>query len=324
MNRKASWSNPRKGFAARLFRLSKKYDYDKINLDINLKNMSETREFDPQEQIEHRYQRPDFFEDGFDAGGPKPYRYNPDNEALISITRHGEKTPEGELSAKGHEQAAEQGRTREIIGSKVKGYHGPAKRTKQMVETITDVEVGETAVTKDDFEKLNTRMRKQLDYEPLSKAFLEEWKKKGKGAVEWYLSMGPQKFDDESSSADELAERAANLFYRQIRMAGRLNSGSKINLENASHSPTLDVFVARAFQEQIGNDPVNPNGSSTLEKMGGSLKEADNFQIHAKTDENGRLTASLAFRGKEYPVNLALLRQMSEDWIAKQKNEFVK
>ena len=255
----------------------------------------------------------EYYEDGFDLGGPKAYRYNANNEAVISLTRHGEKTPEGDLSVKGHQQAIEQGKSRELIGTRVKGYRGPAKRTGQMVETITDTEVGQADLTKDDFEKLNTRTRTELDYEPLSPAFLAEWKKRGKDALQWYIDQ-PFPFDGRTIEASQLANRAGNLIDREIRMVGKLNSGSKINLENASHSPTLDVFVAKALYKEIQNDPVNPEGTTIIEKMGGGFKEGENFQIKARTDANGRLTATATFRGKEYPINFGTLGQMAGAW----------
>lgn len=161
-------------------------------------------------------------------------------------------------------------------------------------------------------------MRKQLDFNPMSAAFIKarEARPGGlTGSIEWiYENYRDRPYDKDSLSAREMANRAAELFYRHIRLGGRLKDGSRVNLEEVSHTPTLDMFVAEAFREQIEMDPVNPEGSSPFQKMGGGFKEAEQFQILAKTDENGRLSAQFLFRGKVYPVNLKKLRQMAEEW----------
>lgn len=245
---------------------------------------------------------PEYFEDG----------NHPNNEVMMSIYRHGDKTKEGALSEKGLEQAKSIGAGRKIIGQGVKGYHSPIERTKTMVETAIDSMPKD--VSEAEFKKYNTRMRQGLGFLPFSKAAAAEWGKHGANAAEWYFeNYYDQPFDKESLSAKEWAEQTASLLYRHIRMAGRLNEGSKINLEEASHGGALDAFLADAFREQIEKDPVNPTGKTIIAKIGGDIQMADQFQIDTKTDATGRLSAKLLFRGKEYPVNLAKLSQMSEE-----------
>lgn len=263
----------------------------------------------------------------FETGelGPEYYDNgnNPDNEVVMSVYRHGDKTKEGALSEKGIEQAAEIGVGRKIIGKGVKGYHSPIERTKTMVETAIDsipknVSAGE-------FKKYHTRMRKGLGFLPFSKAAAAEWGKHGSSAAEWYFeNYYDQPFDKDSLSAKEWAEQTASLFYRHIKMTGRLNKGSKINLEEASHGGCLDAFLADAFREQIKKDPVNPEGETIIAKMGGDIQMADQFQIDAKTDANGRLSAKLLFRGKKYPVNLEKLHEMSVEYQKRLKLTAIK
>jgi len=239
-------------------------------------------------------------------------------ELLISITRHGEKTPEGKLTEKGFKQAEAKGQSREIVGNVVKGYHSPEFRTKQMVDAEI-VAIPET-ISGQELKKYDSRMRQQLDYNPLSKATMAEWKNQGGKAVEWYYqNYHDQAMDGDSISAGDMANRTANLVYRHIRMAGRLKDGSRANLEYASHTPTLDMFVADAFKDQIEKDPMKPDGTNTIQKMGGGFKEAEEFQIRAKTDTTGMLSATFSFRDKEYQVDLEKLKTMSEAWLEKQK-----
>lgn len=244
--------------------------------------------------------------------------YHKDTECLLSVTRHGTKTPEGLLAAEGFEQAAQKGQGRKTVGGVVKGYHSPAERTRQMVDSTIDAEI-ETA-TETDLKKLATRMRQQIDYLPMSKDFLKEWATKSTGAVQWYYDLGDNRFDENTISGREMAERAANLFYRQIRLSGRLKDGSKVTLETASHTPTLDIFVLHAFRDQIENDPVNPEGLSLVDKMGGGFKEAEEFQIRTSTDHEGKLSAKFIFRGKEWAVNLAKMKSMSEAYTKRLKD----
>lgn len=246
------------------------------------------------------------------------YEPHKNTRLLISITRHGEKTPEGKLSPKGFEQARAKGESREIVGEVIKGYHSPEERTKQMVDA--EIAAMPETISGQDLKKYDSRMRKQLDYNPLSKTTMTEWKNQGGKAVEWYYqNYHDQGMDADSISAGDMANRAANLIYRHIRMAGRLKDGSRANLEYASHTPTLDMFVADAFKDQIESDPINPDGTNTIQKMGGGFKEAEEFQIRAKTDTAGVLSATFTFRGKEYEVNLDKLKAMSEAWLEKEE-----
>lgn len=238
--------------------------------------------------------------------------YHPNNEVVMSIYRHGDKTKEGALSEKGIEQAKGIGAGRKIIGSGVKGYHSPIERTKTMVETAVD-SIPQN-VSEAEFKKYNTRMKKELGFAPFSKAAAAEWGKHGSTAAGWYFeNYYDQPFDNESLSAKEWAEQAASLFYRHIKMAGRLKEGSRVNLEEASHGGSLDAFFADAFREQIENDPVSPEGETIIAKMGGDIQMGEQFQIDTKTDDAGRLSAKLLFRNKEYPVNLAKLQKMSAE-----------
>lgn len=238
--------------------------------------------------------------------------YHRNNEGLISITRHGDKTPEGELSEKGFAQARQKGQAREVVGPGVKGYHSPEKRTKQTADTIVETIPGQ--IDAEEITKYASRARDQLHFKPVSKEFLAEWAKQGKNQLEWYVNQD-KPFDAGTITAQQMADRAANFIYRQARMIGRLKDGSRVNLEDASHTPTLDVFVLKAMKDEIERNPVNPEGKTLIEKMGGGFETADEFSIRAQTDQSGRLSANMVFRGKEWPLSLKRLREMSEEYL---------
>lgn len=249
--------------------------------------------------------------------------YHKNNEALIAVSRHGDKAG-ALLSETGKQQGKDKGQSRERVGSGVKGYHSPEHRTKQMVSATVGSMVererelealeGNETLNSERFQKYQTRMKREFDYNPLSQEFLAEWGEQ-KDGVSWYHdNYREQAFDEKSLSAKDLANRAASRLYLDIRMVGRLEDNSKINLEIASHSPTLEMFIAEALKEEIERNPVNVEGGNIIEKMGGGMKVAEEFQIRAKTDEQGRLSAECTFRGKTYPINLARLKEMSQAW----------
>ena len=251
-------------------------------------------------------------------------RYNSNNEGLISVFRHGDKTPEGELAPSGFEQAREKAEGTERLGIIVKDYASPAQRAqdmgKEMSQTLADQELkdpdtGETIKG----EKYNSRVRDYLNF--MEKGIKPQWMMENWGALskqgpnkplETYLSFNEERPDKTTLSPKEMASRVGKVIYDQIRMIGRLKSGSEVNLADASHSPTLDVFIASFLEKEIAKDPINPKGETIVEKMGGCFNTAEGFDIKVDTNEQGKLSAKISFRGKEYEVDMSELKELSE------------
>ncbi|MFH1900180.1 MAG: hypothetical protein ABIJ83_02835 [Patescibacteria group bacterium] len=223
--------------------------------------------------------------------------------------RHGDKVVD-DLSAKGFKQMELKGKTTEIAGNRIKGYYSPWLRAEQSVETMASALAAEAVHP--DFRKKLTREKSELDYKPFSEIGLKLFKEKG--GVSWYYKLGDQRPDPDTLSPNELASRAATVLDSQIRMIGRLKDGSAINLANASHSPTMDVLLLRLMRDEFDKSPINAEGKDELEKMGGPLGTAEGFDVEAKTDNQGVLSAVLKFRGKELPVNLRKLRELAEEY----------
>ncbi len=252
-------------------------------------------------------------------------KYSPNNEGIISVFRHGKKTPEGELAPEGFGQAREIGEVTERVGIIAKDYGSPVQRAQDMAretantlanKKVEDPNTGEKLTG----EKYKSRVREGLSF--AEKGRMPQWfvrmlgpestfKQSANKFLETYLAFGEKRPDKTTLSPKEMASRVAEVLLLQIRTIGRLKSGSKVNLADASHSPTLDVFIAEFLKEQIEEDPINPQGESLVEKMGGTFKMAEGFEVHVKTDEQGKLSADLSFRGKKYNVDVDELRRLS-------------
>ena len=147
-------------------------------------------------------------------------RYNPNNEGLISVFRHGDKTPEGELAESGFEQARERAQTTERLGLIVKDYASPVQRAedmgKEMSQTLADQELidpdtGETIKG----EKYNSRIRDSLNFMEKGtkpKWFMEEFGKLRKEhpnkPLETYLSFNEKRPDPTTLSPKEIDRKS--------------------------------------------------------------------------------------------------------------------
>jgi len=260
-------------------------------------------------------------------------KYNSNNEGLISVFRHGDKTPEGELAPSGFEQARERAEKTERLGVIVKDYASPVQRAedmgKEMSQTLADQELVDPDSGEEiKGEKYNSRARDYLSF--MEKGIKPKWIMENFGKLreqgpnkplETYLSFNEERPHETTLSPKEMASRVGKVVYDQIRMIGRLKSGSKVNLADASHFPTLDTFIATFLKDKIEENPINPEGKTLVEKMGGPSDTAEGFEIKVNTDEQGKLSAKISFREKEYEVDMSELKELSEFYKEKKDTE---
>jgi len=225
--------------------------------------------------------------------------------------RHGDKTPEGELSLEGFKQAEDIGKVMETTEKGPKPYGSEIKRAQDFTETIRRA----TESSKE----YKTRTKKELGFSGLSKEFLAQWKQIAKeqgddAVIKWYFAFGKNRPDANTISPYEMACRTAKNIFTHNKMAERYRAGSKVDMVNGSHSPTLDVFIATALEEQIEKNPINPEGKDLIEKMGGKFKTAEGFEVNTIIDGEGKKSLILKFRGKEFPLDENKLEEMVEDF----------
>lgn len=222
--------------------------------------------------------------------------------------RHGEKTPEGKLAPEGFKQAEEIGEALETTEKGPKPYHSEVERAEKFAKTIQKVTESK--------KEYKARTRFELGLSGLSKEWIVEWQKRtkeegGVAALEWYLSFGKEKPDAGTMSPYEMASRVARNILTHSKMAERYYNGSKVDLINGSHSPSLDVFIAIALKEQVEKNPINSKGENITEKMGGRFKTAEQFEVDTIINDEGEKTLNLLFRNKGYELAEGKLEEMA-------------
>jgi len=266
----------------------------------------------------------DYYEDGHGIDGNIPNHKN--NEGRIYHQRHGKKDKRGNLAPSGMVQAIESGLGREphdVTNIKVSGSEIERTKVTAALAAAGMAEKSEAAGRPVRVGKARTK--EGMSFKPFSDAAYAqavEVEKAGKDSSHWYWKEHREHgFDKDTISGQEMADRTAHDIYGEIKMIGRLNDGSKVALENASHTMPIEMFIAEAFGDEIEKDSVDPEGEDLYMRMGGSFKAAEDYEITAKTDETGRLTAVMQLRGKEYRVNLRKLREMSERHVERERQK---
>lgn len=222
--------------------------------------------------------------------------------------RHGEKLPTGELAPAGFEQAKIAGEEMETTLKGPKVYHSEIKRAEDFGKTIQEATKSQKAY--------KARMRLEIGMTGYSKDFLKKWgemtKEKGaNGVIQWWLDFGKEEPDPESISPYEIASRFAKHVLTHTKMTEKYYSGSKVDMINASHGSIMEPFVAFALSDQIEKDPVNPEGKTLVEKMGGAFATAEAFEVDTMIDEQGEKTLKVKLRGKEYDLPEEKLKELA-------------
>lgn len=229
--------------------------------------------------------------------------------------RHGEKDESGELTEEGKRQATELGNDL-VSKDAIKAYSSPAQRVLETVQQVVE------AAPHD--KKLNTRIRTELGLPPSSKLFSEKFEQLQKGggdkAVEWYLSFGDKNPDSETTSPHEIAESLAYIITKYLKMAGKLYSGSSIDLINGTHQGLPEALLKEVLKRKI-DDKKEIIGFDNLEEIGGALKFAESMEFLIKTDEQGNKSLRLNFRGQTYDLEMDKLSELAKSYAEKQKHE---
>lgn len=128
-------------------------------------------------------------------------------------------------------------------------------------------------------------------------------------AVEYWLERWDEKFDEETESAAEVAERTAYYFSCFDRMSEKLKSGSQVELMNITHKTVTEPFLIACLK------PPLPN----LKEAEGPLDLLEGWEIIIETDENGKKSHAVKFRGKEYGIDMAKVAALKKSYFEKRK-----
>jgi len=209
------------------------------------------------------------------------------------------------LSLKGEDQAKE-----------AFGKHHPTLPNKFAVRTSgldravrTGGEIVNSAKQNDDLIVFKQRKRNELgspDESLYSKEVAKEvgvlLKEKGdEAALAWFMGHDPeQRIDSETKSIYEIGSRIAKSIKKHIKLLERMQDDD-LNIDLVSHGGLLEPALYTLIGDQVEDDPINPEGKSFLEKMGGKLTHTEGF--HIDIEQNGKdISVKISLRGHEYSI----------------------
>ena len=233
--------------------------------------------------------------------------YGKNVEIDTIFIRHGEKDKEGQLTETGAKHARAYG---EKLTPKdvIKGYGSSFQRAIDTTENIIE--------SAPHNKKLKTRIKEELTLPRFSKAFDKEYFKRKKvdenTATDWYLNMGDKRFDKESISPKEIAEGFAYMLNQNIKMSGKLYSGSKVDLIEGTHQVLPESLLKEVMIRYVRGEKVI--GFDSIKEIGGALGYAEPVDFKIKRDKKGDYDVKLDFRGKEYEVDMNRLNQLANSY----------
>lgn len=253
----------------------------------------------------------------------------------ISFLRHankekadpheGGKISQAQLSPKGERASFEKGEVKKSENILARSYVSEIDRTEKTAERYL---AGAGRLT----EKHKTRKRAELNAPHFSPAFIAEYRKhfaekptnfeklsadEQEQVIEdiedpavdfWLAEYWNKKFDAETESAKEVAERVAYHFSKIDtafeRLLDKAPSDSEADLLDVTHRCTMEPFLKFCLKPEIEN----------FQQIGGSFKLLENFEIFIQTDEQGEKHYKAIFREKEYEVDLEKVMQLKDDY----------
>ncbi|TSC94772.1 MAG: Uncharacterized protein CEN87_306 [Parcubacteria group bacterium Licking1014_1] len=260
-------------------------------------------------------------------------RFGRNVEIRATFMRHATKadasdiTGKSLLSKKGQEESREKGKKLETKEHGIKAYMSPVARAIETADLILEEQEKKgTKVFKsrkkaelvlwpgsknlyNEFAKI-TKENLPADYDNLREDEKQEVYEKAEDfAVDWLLYPGEKKFDTESASPYEIAVGISKLVDRYIKMSDRLYSGSSVDLLNVSHKGTFEAFLKEVLLRKNEQGEV-VRGFDKIEEIGGALKPAESWELDIRTDETGKKTIKLHFRGGEFDLDLQKLEEL--------------
>lgn len=216
-----------------------------------------------------------------------------DVRIIASVIRHGEKTPEGELSDLGFEEAKEKGRKKKISEHGVKFYTSPFRRARDTVKAI--LKGVESQAERNRIFKTRTRLElappKWEHFDVLEKRIKEIKAKEGhEGVVKYVLS--------EPLAQKDLERWTSSLVYlidNYKRMGNRLYSHSKVELMHVAHDVVIADFLRKVA--------ISKDKKLDLDDLGDPIKPLEGFNFGIYLDKEGKKHVKIDFRGEEFNVD---------------------
>ncbi len=231
-----------------------------------------------------------------------------DLDVNVSFVRHGEKDSEGFLTRRGGRQAQKYGKG--LGGDVAKIYSSPVPRVISTAYNALDGFEGKKA-------KGKVRVRGELaPLEEFSGKFFEAYAKDHEGVINKWYQDGGKRFDKGTVSSEEVASGFAYLLDHYVKMSGRLNKGSDVDLVNGTH----EVFSEALLHEVLiryDEKGRKVRGFDKAEDIGGTLGYAEGMQFKIHRDSKGEVDVGLEFRGKRYDVDMERLGELAGKYKGK-------
>lgn len=226
-------------------------------------------------------------------------------EIRVVFMRHGEKDGKGQLTEAGRQQAVNFGANLQEADA-IKGYASPIGRVIETINRVVD--------SAPKGKRLNLRIRRELNYPPLSIGFLQRFRQlESEGpdsATAWYLGFGHNKPDSKTPSPYEVAQGMAHILFTYYSMADRICSGSRVQIINGTHQGLPEALLREILIRNI--DDRNVIGFQNLSEIGGALRPAEAMEFVIKTNEYGEKSMVLQFRDQVFDVNLEKIKELDQ------------
>ncbi len=118
-------------------------------------------------------------------------------------------------------------------------------------------------------------------------------------AVSYWLEDWERKSDQETESAQEVAQRIAAWIAKKEHLVRKLYAGSQVEFLAVTHRTTTEPFLVAAL-------------GKSLEELGGPLELLEDWTLDMILDEQGRETLTLHFRGNEYPLERDVVESLTK------------
>lgn len=241
----------------------------------------------------------------------------------VILMRHGAKSPTGDLTTEGQEQAREVGRGLE---RPVKAYSSIIPRAYQSAESV--IETAKNALTSHiagkEPSKREPVKRIELAINPWSKEKLAEWKaiekEQGSNAVvDWALKFGDKRPDEGTWSSLERAQMMAYVVEHYIKMTDKLKSNSDLDLVNLTHQSMPESLLQYAMTRTIDGKKVI--GLESVSEIGGSLGPSETLEIFIDAKNKGDKSLSVDIRGNSYGLDMDKIHELATGYTKEKRQE---
>lgn len=104
----------------------------------------------------------------------------------------------------------------------------------------------------------------------------------------------------------EVALRMGSHLEKYARLTQHLKNESKVFFYEVNHSGFIEPDLVYLLKEQIESNPVNPDGQTILEKIGGAFEPSEGVKISIKREQrDGSAMMIFEIRGKQYTLEVS-------------------